>query len=274
MSNWNSYKNKTVLVTGASSGIGLALSEILADEGARLILVARSEDKLNEVADAARQKGAEAHVFTADLSIPGAALKLHDRIESANLSVDLLINNAGYGRWGLFTDFDLADYTKMIQLNIIALTELCHLLLPPMVKNGTGGIINVGSIASFNPVPYGNVYSASKSYVLMFSEALRYEFAEKGIQVMALCPGATTSNFASVASEKAEDVKLKAKEMERSSAYLSAEEVAKQCLKAFTQNRMYLITGGRNKIMHAIGRHLPRKTMLNIIGRMFKQIAG
>ena len=143
-----------------------------------------------------------------------------------------------------------------------------------MVKNGSGGIINVGSIASFNPVPYGNVYSASKSYVLMFTEALRYEYAEKGIRMMALCPGATTSNFASVASEKEECVKLKAREMENSSAYISADEVATQCLKAFTQNRMYLITGTRNKIMHAIGRHLPRKTMLNLIGRMFKQVAG
>ena len=270
----NSYKNKTVLVTGSSSGIGLALAHELSKRGAHLILTARSTDKLNEAAAAIRNTGNEAHVFTEDLSLPGAAEKLYQEISEAGLHVDLLINNAGYGRWGEFTDFERSDYAKMIQLNITALTELCHLFIPDMVQRGRGGIINVGSIASFGPVPYGNVYSSTKAYVLMFTEALRYEYADKGVQIMALCPGGTQSNFAAVASEQSETIRARADERTNTSYYMSAEAVANDCLDSFLKDKIYLIPGRSNKIMHAIGHHLPRKTMLNLSGNMFKQIAG
>lgn len=274
MQKWTSYKNKMVLVTGASSGIGLAIAKELSERGAHVILVARSEGKLNELAIEIRKSGSEAHVFMSDLSIPNAGEKLFKAIKDAGLSVDLLINNAGYGRWGKFTDFEREDYAKMIQLNITSLTDLCHLFLPDMVKKGNGGIINVGSIASFSPIPYGNVYSSSKAYVLNFTEALRYEYVKKGIQIMALCPGGTKSNFSTVASENSEKITAKAKQMEESSSMLSAETVANQCLDAFLKNKMYVITGGSNKIMQAIGRHLPRKTMLNITGKMFAKVTG
>lgn len=271
---WTTFKNKTVLVTGASSGIGLAISEELAKRGANLILVARSKDTLNEVAVSVRKTGSEAHVFTSDLSVPNAAQALHAVVAQAGLSVDLLINNAGYGRWGKFTSFDRMDYAKMIQLNITSLTDLCHLFISDMVKKGSGGIINVGSMASFGPVPYANVYSSTKAYVLNFTEALRYEYEEKGIQIMALCPGGTQSNFAANATEKSKDLQERANKMERSNAYISAEAVADECLNTFLKNKMYVITGRNNKIMHAIGRHLPRKTMLNLSGNMFKRVAG
>jgi len=274
MSKWTSFKNKMVLVTGASSGIGLALAEELAKRGADLILTARSENKLNEVAESVRNIGRKAHVFVSDLSIPNAGEQLYTAITQAGLSVDLLINNAGYGRWGKFTNFDRADYAKMVQLNITALTDLCHLFIPDMVQKGSGGIINVGSMASFGPVPYANVYSSTKAYVLNFTEALRYEYQEEGIQVMALCPGGTQSNFATNATEKPEKVQTRANQMERSSSYLSAEIVADECLNAFLKDKMYIITGRNNKFMYAIGRHLPRKTMLNMLGNTFKRIAG
>jgi len=273
-SKWTTFKNKTVLVTGASSGIGLAMAKELSKRGANLILTARSENKLNEVAAIVRKTGSEAHVFTSDLSIPKSGKKLYDAITQAGLSVDLLINNAGYGRWGEFTSFEREDYGKMIQLNITALTDLCHLFLPDMVKKGSGGIINVGSIASFSPVPYGNVYSSTKAYVLNFTEALRYEYKNKGVQIMALCPGGTTSNFATVASEKSEKIQARAKKMEKSSSMLSAEVVANECLNAFLKDKMYIITGRSNKIMQAIGHHLPRKTMLKLAGNMFKKMGG
>lgn len=273
-SKWTTFKNKTVLVTGASSGIGLAMAEDLAKRGANLILVARSENKLNEVAATIRKLGREAHVFTSDLSVPNSGETLYNAINKAGLSVDLLINNAGYGRWGEFTKFERTDYAKMIQLNITSLTDLCHLFISDMEKKGSGGIINVGSIASFGPVPYANVYSSTKTYVLNFTEALRYEYEEKGIQIMALCPGGTQSNFATNATEKSEKAQERANKMEQSSTYISAEAVANECLNAFLKNKMYVITGRSNKIMHAIGRHLPRKTMLNLSGSMFKQVAG
>lgn len=274
MSKWNSYKNKMVLVTGASSGIGFAMAKELSEHGAHLILVARSEGKLNELAIEIRKSGSEAHVFKSDLSIPNSGEKLFEAIKDAGLSVDLLINNAGYGRWGKFTDFSREDYAKMIQLNITSLTDLCHLFIPDMVTKGSGGIINVGSIASFSPIPYGNVYSSSKSYVLNFTEALRYEYLKKGIQIMTLCPGGTKSNFATVASENSEKITAKANEMAESSAMLSSEVVASQCLDAFLKNKLYVITGRSNKVMHAIGRHLSRKRMLNITGKMFANVVG
>ena len=271
---WATFKDKTVLVTGASSGIGLAMAEDLAKRGANLILTARSEDKLKEVADMVRKIGREAHVFTSDLSVSNSAEELYNTINKAGLSVDLLINNAGYGRWGEFTSFNRMDYAKMIQLNITSLTDLCHLFISDMIKKGSGGIINVGSMASFGPVPYANVYSSTKAYVLNFTEALRYEYEEKGIQIMALCPGGTQSNFATNATEKSKTVQERVNKMERSNTYTSAEAVADECLNAFLKDKMYVITGRRNKIMHAIGRHLPRKTMLNLSGNMFKKVAG
>ena len=273
MSKWTDFKNKTALVTGASSGIGLAIAEELAKRGANLILTARSEDKLNEVAETVRQLGREAHVFASDLSVPNAGEELYTAITQAGLSVDLLINNAGYGRWGKFTKFEREDYAKMIQLNIVALTDLCHLFIPDMVKKGSGGIINVGSVASFGPVPYANVYSSTKAYVLNFSEALRFEYQEEGIRVMALCPGGTQSNFATTATDKSEKARSNVGRMERSNSYLSAEVVANECLDAFLKDKLYIITGRNNKIMMAIGRHLPRKTMLNLTGNMFKKVA-
>ena len=229
-SKWMSFKNKTVLVTGASSGIGLAMAENLAKRGANLILTARSEDKLKEVASMVRKLGRAAYVFTSDLSVPNSAEELYADINKAGLSVDLLINNAGYGRWGEFTSFDRIDYAKMIQLNITSLMDLCHLFIADMVRKGSGGIINVGSMASFGPVPFANVYSSTKAYVLNFTEALRYEYQEKGIQIMTLCPGGTQSNFAFNATDKSKTLQERINKMERSSTYMSAEEGADECL--------------------------------------------
>jgi len=273
-SRWTSFNNKTVLVTGASSGIGLATSKELSQRGANLILVARSEQKLNEVAASIRKTGRNATVCVSDLSVPNAGEQLYNTITQAGLSVDLLINNAGYGRWGEFIDFERGDYSKMIQLNITTLTDLCHVFLPDMINRGQGGIINVASVAAFGPVPYGNVYSATKSYVLNFTEALRYEYENKGIQIMVLCPGGTESNFANVASEKSEQVQANAEERKKTLSGLSSETVAKQCLDAFLKDKMYEVTGRSNKVMVSLGSFLPRKTILNITGNMFKKIGG
>ena len=143
----DTYNNKMVLVTGASSGIGKAMANDLAAEGAELILTARSQDQLEALANQIKEKGGQAYVFTGDLAQAGSAETLHQQIIDANLHVDVLVNNAGYGRWGQFGEFGRDDYAAMIQLNITSLTDLCHLFMPAMVNKGEGGVINIGSSA-------------------------------------------------------------------------------------------------------------------------------
>ena len=271
------YQNKSVLITGASTGIGYALAKELAKDAKQLILTAtaRSEDKLKILADNIKASGVEAHVFLKDLSIPGAAEELYNEITNSGLSIDLLINNAGYGRWGELTSIDRDDYANMIQLNIVALTDLCHLCIPNMITQGGGGIINVGSMASLSPIPYAGIYSSSKAYVLMFSEAIRYEYQEKGIQVMALLPGGTESEFAKVATEKSEKLTRRNEKRKGSSIGMqTSEEVAIECLAAFKKNKQYLLCGRNNRILFTLTKFMTRKGILKMTGNMFKRIAG
>jgi short-subunit dehydrogenase len=261
-----SYEDKTVLVTGASSGIGLAMANSLARRGAHVILTARSTDKLNELAAEIKQTGVNANVFPGDLSEPGAAEQLHDEVTSAGLQVDLLINNAGYGRWGDFDEFERDDYGRMIQLNITSLTDLCHLFIPDMIARGGGGVINVGSVASFIPVPYAAVYSATKAYVLLFSDALRFEYAGRGVSIMTVCPGATDSNFRQVAAPN-----LSAS---TGSDGDSSEDVAEESLDAYLQDQAYVITGKGNKKFALLPRLLSRERVLNMVGKNFGKRIG
>ena len=268
-----SFQDKTALVTGASSGIGLALAQELAKRGAHLILSARSGDKLDALAQEIRASGREAAVFTADLSEPGSAKKLYDEINAAGLQVDLLVNNAGYGRWGDFLSFDSDDYQRMIHLNISSLTELCHLAIPDMVARGGGGVVNVGSTASFVPVPFSAVYGATKGYVIMLTEAIRYEYAGKGVRVMTLCPGATASNFAHVASENSsEELKNLNAKMEKSNNMgQTCEEVAIEGLDAFLRDKVCVITGRSNRMTMFLPRILSRKRSLKMVGDIFRR---
>ncbi len=188
------------------------------------------------------------------------------------MKVDLLINNAGYGRWGEFSEYERSDYNKMIQLNISTLMELCHLYLPKMERRKSGGIINVASVAAFGPVPYGNVYSATKSFVLTFTEALNYEYRKKGIHIMTLCPGATESKFMEVATEKSSYVRENAQKKASSMNYLSSEVVAKDCLDSFLKKKTYRITGRNNRILYAASKLMSRKVLLNLNGKMFGKI--
>lgn len=185
-----------VLLTGASSGIGLELARLAAQDGKDLILVARSRDKLLALAEElTRAHGVRATVMVADLGAPGGARQLYDQVQAQGPPVDILINNAGYGLSGPYLETDGADELAMIQLNVMALTELTKLFLPAMVQRGRGRIMNVGSVASFMPGPYMAVYYATKAYVLSYSEALAKELEGTGVTVTALCPGPTLSGF-------------------------------------------------------------------------------
>ena len=271
------YDKKTVLVTGASTGIGYALAKELAKKGSKLILTAtaRSEDKLHMLANDLKSSGSEAHVFIKDLSIIGAAEELFNEIKSTGLDIDLLINNAGYGKWGELTSIGRDDYASMIQLNIVALTDLCHLCIPDMISKGGGGIINVGSMASLSPIPYAGIYSSSKAYVLMFSEAIRYEYQSMGIQVMALLPGGTESEFARVATEKSE--KLTRRNEKRTGSTIgmqTSKEVAIEGLAAFKKNKQFILCGRNNRLLFNLTKFMTRKSVLNFTGNMFKKIAG
>lgn len=183
----------------------------------------------------------------------------------ADLSIDLLINNAGFGKWGEFLESDREQYDDMLQLNINALTELCHLFLPGMLKREESGIINVGSTASFVPIPFAAVYSASKAYVLVFTEALHGEYNERGLQAMTLCPGGTASKFASVAGH---GIKYDSSKSD------SPEIVAETGLQAFLDGKLYVITGKGNKKIAILPRILSRKKTLKIVGTAWKKVLG
>ncbi len=191
---------QTVLITGASAGIGSDFARLYARRGDALVLVARRTDKLEALAQSLRDEhGVTVHVLTQDLAQVGAAAQLVEQLDGAGLEVDVLVNNAGFGLRGNVVELDNQRQAEMIQLNCTALTELCRLLLPGMQARGRGGILNVGSTAGFQPGPHMAVYYASKAYVLMFSEALHEECRGSGVHVSCLCPGATATEFADVA---------------------------------------------------------------------------
>ena len=275
----DSYKGKLALVTGASTGIGYAIAKELAKRGANLIIsaTARSEDKLHKLSSEIKNLGSECHIFLEDLSKLNSGRSLYDQIRLQNLHVDLLVNNAGYGRWGLYHEIEMSDYAEMIQLNITSLSELTHLFIPDMVSKGEGGIINVGSVASLTPVPYSSVYAATKAYVLSLSEGLRFEYKNSNIRIMALLPGATISNFGQVATAKSEKLKERLKRRTKSAGgtvFQTCEEVALECLDGFIKDKQFLIPGRGNRRTAIITKLLPRTKVLNIVGKLFKKIAG
>ena len=275
----DSYKGKLALVTGASTGIGYAIAKELAKRGANLIIsaTARSEDKLHKLSSEIKNLGSECHIFLEDLSKLNSGRSLYDQIRLQNLHVDLLVNNAGYGRWGLYHEIEISDYVEMIQLNITSLSELTHLFIPDMVSKGEGGIINVGSVASLTPVPYSSVYAATKAYVLSLSEGLRFEYKNSNIRIMALLPGATISNFGQVATAKSEKLKERLNRRTKSAGgtvFQTSEEVAVECLDGFIKDKQFLIPGRGNRRTAIITKLLPRTKVLNIVGKLFKKIAG
>tara|TARA_B100001173_G_C15877343_1_gene499969 strand:- start:73 stop:903 length:831 start_codon:yes stop_codon:yes gene_type:complete len=275
----NSYKGKLALVTGASTGIGYAIAKELAKRGANLIISAtsRSEDKLNDLSSEITNLGSECHIFFEDLSKINSGRSLYDQIKLQNLHVDLLVNNAGYGRWGTFHNVEMDDYADMIQLNITSLSELSHLFITDMISEGEGGIINVGSVASLTPVPYSSVYAATKAYVLSLSEGLRYEYKNFNIKIMALLPGATISNFGQVATAKSDKLRERLSKKSKSSTgtvFQTSHEVAVECLDGFAKDKQYIIPGKGNRRMALITKFMPRTKVLNIVGNLFKKIAG
>jgi short-subunit dehydrogenase len=189
--------NRTVLITGASSGIGREMAGQFARDTFRLILVARDGKRLQELSEELRmQYGTESKLIMRDLSVASAAGEIHKQCLNDGLHVDFLVNNAGFNVYGAFSEAELSKTLEMIQVNLTSLTQLTRLFLPEMVKRGAGNILNIGSTGSFGPGPFNAVYCATKAYVLSFSEAIAEELRGTGVRVTVLCPGATETDFA------------------------------------------------------------------------------
>jgi short-subunit dehydrogenase len=252
------------LLTGASSGIGLELAHLLAAEQQVLVLVARREDRLQELAKTLKKKhGADVRVIAADLAAMGAAQQLIDTIHGQGLVIDTLINNAGFGENGLFANSDPARNSQMLHLNIIALTELTRLALPDMQARQHGRILNVASIVAYQPCPRFAIYAASKAYVLSFSDALHVEVADQGIQVTALCPGSTATEFHDVAQNEHARVNQVPKD--------SAADVALAAYKALNRGERSLVTGWINKPVPLMVRIAPKSALMWAADRMARQ---
>lgn len=248
----------TALVTGASGGIGLELARRFAGDGHDLALVARSEGKLHEIGEQLEKAhGIAATVIAADLSEPNAAGDIVDTLRAASIEIDTLVNNAGFALHGPFLDNDPRMQRNMLQVNVVALTQLTRLLLPPMVARGSGRILNVASTAAFAPGPLAAVYSATKSYVLSFSEALAEELRHSGVTVTALCPGPTRTGFSAAAGVDA--TRLYRRQM-------SSAEVARVGYEGLNSGRRVVIVGPTNKLLAQSIRISPRR-MVTTIGR-------
>jgi short-subunit dehydrogenase len=249
------------LVTGASSGIGECFSKQLAARGSNLILVARSTDKLGAMAkDLASADNVHTEPISLDLSEPGAAARLATTLEERGLRVQLLVNNAGFGARGRFWELPLDRQAAMVRLNVQALFELTHLLLPPMVAARQGAIINVSSTASFQPVPYTALYGATKAFVTSFSEGLAEELRPYGIIVVTLCPGGTRTNF-NIASGFGRPP--------LPGGMQSSEEVVRAALAALDRGGGLVVPGLRNKLGLVSQRLIPRRLVTKVAARIF-----
>ncbi|MDD5140235.1 MAG: SDR family oxidoreductase [Verrucomicrobiales bacterium] len=249
---------ETVLITGASSGIGLELAKCFAADGCRLILVARNTEALETLAKELRQAHKiEARVLTADLSLPETPKRIFEELRAAEISVDVLVNNAGFGANGSFAEIPLPRQLEMLQVNITALTELTGLFLPGMIQRKRGGILNVGSVAGFQPGPGMAVYYATKAFVLSFTEALAEEIHGTGLKVSVLCPGPTESNFGSVARGK------KVRQLKTSK--MTAAAVAVYGHRAFRNGKITAVPGLQNHLFVFMSRILPRMLPRKIV---------
>ena len=251
---------RTALITGASSGIGLELARLFAADKWDLALVARSEGKLNELAaELQSAHGVTARVIAADLAKPDAPAKIMEALRG--VEIEALVNNAGFGLGGEFAKTDLNAEIEMIQVNVTAVTHLTKLVLPAMVARRRGAILNVASTAAFQPGPLMAVYYATKAYVLSFSEAIADELRNSGVTVTALCPGPTDTGFASAAgTESTMLFKMKRP--------ADSKSVARAGYDGMKSGKRIVIPGAANKLLAQSIRVSPRRLVTAIVRKM------
>jgi len=261
-----SEQQDTVLITGASSGIGEALASTCAQQGHNLILVARSTDKLETLAaELSREYPIDVVVRPCDLSIPGAPQKLCDALLADGRQVDILINSAGVLEHGYFAALPADDHQRMMQLNVVALTSMLTHLLPTMVERGRGRILNVASLGAFQPIPSLATYAATKAYVLSLSEALVEELRGTGVTVTTLCPGPTATNMMVNAQRKSKAL------LNVPDAVVSdVNDVAHKAFRACMNGDAIVVTGTLNRIAGVLSRATPKwliRRFTGIVGR-------
>ncbi len=248
----------TALITGASTGIGYELSKLFAADGYRLLLVARDEARLQAAAQKLRDEyKVEVRSVAIDLSLPAADAELARLLQ--NESIDVLVNNAGYGSYGAFATSDMKKTTGMIELNVSSLTTLTRLVLPSMLERKNGKVLNVASVAGFLPGPFMAAYFASKAYVVSFSTALREELRDTGVMVSCLCPGATPTSFQQTAGYELPTAS--------SGSVLDAAAVARQGYDGLKLGKNMIVPGWKNKLMVFGARFSPLSLTAAIVRR-------
>lgn len=257
---------KVTLITGASAGIGEAFTKRLAAEKHDLLLIARSENKLQLLCkELVAKHSINAQYIAVDLTKPDADKIIFEEAEKRGLEVEWLINNAGIGSGGDFLEYDLKSIKDMMHLNMDAMVALTHRFLPQMRARKSGKIINVGSMASFGPIPYMNIYAATKNFVRAFTEALHEENRLLNIQVMLLCPGATETNFFEAAKIGADrKSSFSSKELE------TPEQVVASALKGIKKNKTIVVLGTQNKIVRRILHFVPNSIALPLFGKQMR----
>lgn len=250
---------ETVLITGASSGIGKEMARLFALEGSQVILVARNKAALDELAvELFADYGTRARVMKADLSKPATPKKIFDTLSDEGVQVDVVVNNAGFGQRGAVADTDPQRNVDMVQVNVTALTALTNLFLPGMIERGRGGILNVASTAAFQSGPFMAVYYATKAYVVSFTDALYEEVKGTGVHVSCLCPGPTQTGFV-------EEAGMQDTKLFKHANFVSARDVAQEGITGLRNNNAVVVTGLGNKVGAFGARFMPRSLSRRII---------
>jgi short-subunit dehydrogenase len=256
----------TALITGASNGIGLELAKIHASKGGDLVLVARNKSKLDEIkTELEKQYKVSVYVISKDLSLTNAAQEIYNETIKENIQVDYLINNAGFGDFGMFVETDWNKELQMINLNITTLTHFTKLYLQDMIKRNSGKIMNVASTAAFQSGPTMAVYFATKAYVLSFTEAVSNEVSDKGITVTALCPGATETGFQTAGGMEESNL-FKGKKLP------TAKQVADYGYTSMMKGKTVAIHGMMNYIMSNSVRFTPRALVVKITRKIIGKV--
>jgi short-subunit dehydrogenase len=250
---------QTVLITGASSGIGLELAKLFAEDGNNLVIVARREELLNKIADELKSEyGINVEVIPKDLTLEKSTLEIYEQLKDKD--IDVIVNNAGFGAVGPFSELDYKRQIDMVNLNITALTSLTRLFIPNMIEKNRGGILNVGSLAGFQPGPYASIYYATKAFVLSFTEGLKEELKNSDLKISCLAPGPTNTEFGEVSG------------LDKSFLFkfgtMGAREVARQGYSGFLNGETVVIPGFSNKLLPLLVRFSPRFLVRRITAKL------
>ena len=259
--------SSTALVTGASSGIGAAIAREFASRGHAIALVARREERLRSLAtELTTEHGVSAEAIACDVSDPAERERLADELRANGRSVEVLVNNAGFGHQADFVRSPHERMTEMVRVNCEAVVDLTSLFISGMVERGRGSVINIASTAAFQPLPGSAVYAASKAFVLSFSEAIRTELRGSGVSVTAVCPGPVKTEFMEVAGFGGVE------ERTPGAAWMTAEELARDAVDAAARDKRVVVPGVLNQAGALVGQHSPRSIALPLISRFWRNL--